>query len=265
MPAGRMRHSRLKTIVGMNAGVLVLWTTCAAASSGASAGTLSASQICEIVRENYASLSSYSDQGRNILTMDGADIDTEFTTMLARTGYYRIEWEQFKDPAGAGDNSGINGAWESGSGDYIQTERGMRRQYNRDLAFYNLASRARGLATVPRIFFGMHESAQPGALIALQRLADSKVGATDCYQITGQTRSGQTKTFWIGKQDLLIHQIRTEVSPDIVRGALEGMPAQTVEQMEFHGFYSLETYTNIVVNKKFSPSDFVPSFPLYEQ
>jgi hypothetical protein len=33
----------------------------------------------------------------------------------------------------------------------------------------------------------------------------------------------------------------------------------------FQGFSSIETHTNIVVNKAFSREDFIPSFPWYQK
>ena len=72
------------------------------------------------------------------------------------------------------------------------------------------------------------------------------VGAVSCYVFTKGVL-GQTNTLWIGKQDFLIHQVRTIIN-------MEAMP----------GFAATETHTNIVVNRKFTRSDFVPSFPLFQ-
>jgi hypothetical protein len=58
---------------------------------------------------------------------------------------------------------------------------------------------------------------------------------------------GATNTFWVGKQDFLVHQARMVAN-------LESMPA----------FTATETHTNIVLNRKFSRSDFIPSFPLFQ-
>src|SRR6266705_2801855 len=77
------------------------------------------------------------------------------------------------------------------------------------------------------------------------------------YRLLRFTRNlqGQTKTLWIGKQDFLIHQLRTVTSAEALSAAAKWDP----EIMSaLHGFTSIETHTNIVVNKQFLRSDFVP-------
>jgi hypothetical protein len=58
---------------------------------------------------------------------------------------------------------------------------------------------------------------------------------------------GATNTLLIGKQDFLIHQARMVAN-------MESMPA----------FTATETHTNIFLNRRFTRSDFVPSFPLVQ-
>ena len=234
----------------------------AVAPVGASAVVPSAGQIFEKMREQYASLSTYRDQGQIITTLDGKVIITRFTTRLAKPGFYRIEWNQNKKLLEYTSNPGTQGAWCSGAGDYVQMGWGVQRQFNRDIALANVASSSGGaVVALPRIFFDTAGSGGPDDIIGLQRLADDKVGNIQCYQVAGESASGESKTFWIGRRDFLIHQIRTEINPEVMRSALTGMG----NTIEFHASSSTETYTNIAVNIRFSQADFLPSFPLFGQ
>ncbi|HEV2329917.1 MAG TPA: hypothetical protein VGY56_14140 [Verrucomicrobiae bacterium] len=260
-----MRPSKSELILVIAA---LLCGRAAAASDAAPvvpAGNLPASQIFEKVRENYASLSSYSDQGKISTTMDGVVITTEFTTRLARPNLYRIEWDRYANPPSSTDNTAIRGTWSSGAGDYVQTGLGMLRQPSRDIGFAKVAaSSSAGLVAVPGMFFDAQGSGQPAETINLDRLADDKVNNIECYHLVGELASGETNSFWIGKRDFLIHQFRTDVSPKVMTAALGGLTGQVWEPMnDFHGFSSIEMFTNIVVNKQFSRADFVPSFPLF--
>src|SRR5580700_8606842 len=115
------------------------------------------------------------------------------------------------------------------------------------------------------MFFDGQGSGLPGEqILDLTRLPDGKIDNIECYLITGESESGETKTFWIGKQDFLIHQIRTDVSAKVMQAALPEMTRWNSELMaDIHSFSSTETYTNVVVNKQLSRADFVPPFPLF--
>ena len=241
---------------------LLLCAKAAVTPGGAPPVVLSAGQIFDEMREHYASLSSYSDEGHIITTVDGVVITTGFSTRLARPGFYRIEWDRNSKLLDYTDDTGIQGAWSSGAGDYVQMGWGLQRQYSLDSAFATVACSPSGaVAAVPWIFFDAAGSG-PGQVIGLQRLADDKVGNIECYQVAGESASGESKTFWIGKRDFLIHQIRTEISPKTMRSGFTGLMAQTVK---FHASCSIETCTNVVVNSRFSRTDFLPSFPLFRE
>jgi outer membrane lipoprotein-sorting protein len=124
---------------------------------------------------------------------------------------------------------------------------------------------------------------------------DAKVGDVDCYVVSSEMidlskvpnigKPGKVSTmFWIGKRDFLIHQTRTRyvekadssgqaideaikkslkmqnkpVTPEAVAAMRPQMKA-IMEQLK-SGFESgivfTQTHENIVVNQKFSPSDF---------
>jgi hypothetical protein len=258
-----MKPLKFIWISGIYVMSLLLCGRVAVAQGGPSAVVLSAGQIFERMREQYASQCSYSDEGQIITTVDGVVITTRFTTRLARPAFYRIEWDQSSHLPDHAEDTGIQGAWCSGAGDYVQMGWGLRRQYSLDSTLENVACSSSGaVADVPRIFFDVEGSVDPNEIIGLQRLADDKAGNIECYQIAGQSESGEQKTFWIGRRDFLIHQIRTEISPTAMRLALTGLVDNATE---FHASCSTETYTNIVVNTQFSRADFFPSFPLYRQ
>jgi hypothetical protein len=257
-----MRPSKFKWISGICMMSLLVCGRAAVAQGGPSVVVLSAGQIFERMQERYASLSSYSDQGQIITAVDGEVIATGFATRLARPAYYRIEWDQSSHWPDRTEDTGMQGAWCSGAGDYEQMGLGLRRRYSLDSNLANVACSSSGaVAAVPRIFFDV-ESVDPDEIIGLQRLADDKVGDIECYQVTGQSESGEAKTFWIGKRDCLIHQIRTEINPKLMRSALTGLMDNGID---FHASCSTETYTNIVTNTQFSRADFFPGFPLYQQ
>lgn len=89
---------------------------------------------------------------------------------------------------------------------------------------------------------------------------DEKVGNVNCYVFTRELK-GRTRTLWIGKKDCLIHQVRTIMSTEAMKAALDksakitGIHSQNVPS----GMTSTETHVDIVLNKKFSPSDFRPT------
>lgn len=236
-------------------------------SADESAASLTGGQIFEKMLDKYASLASYKDEGNIFTTIGSTTVATSFTTRLARPEFYRIEWDQRSRLPYGTEDSGTQGAWAHGSGDYVQTGTGLKRQYSRDVAFSDVASTTSGgVATVPRIFFGGQGIGAPDAMISLTRLADDKIGNIECYLVSGDTESGETNTFWVGKRDFLIHQIRTDVGPDTMQSAWTGVTKGRIKPpYKIYGFSSIQTYTNVVVNKQLSREDFVPSFPVFGQ
>jgi hypothetical protein len=203
-------------------------------------------QIFKHVKDKYASLATYCDEGC-VTTARGTII--HFSTRLARTNFYLIEWQRAGGSTDAAGNTGTQAAWSSGAGDFLQTEAGVHAFGNREMALRYAASFSGGTtATVPRVFFDLRWVEEPieDSVFSVDRLADENVGEVRCYVFTKGVL-GQTNKLWIGKQDFLIHQVRTVIS-------MEAMP----------GFTATETHTNIVLNQRFSRSDFVPSFPSFQ-
>jgi hypothetical protein len=233
-------------------------------SDDTSVSNLSPYQIFEKVRENYTSLSSYSDEGQITTVMDGAAVSTSFTTRLARPNFYQIEWDQSSQLSLSKEDTGLEGVWSSGAGNYVQMGWGVQREFDRDVTLDNAAAVSGGATTIPRMFFdGQGSSESASSIIGVTRLADEKAGKTDCFVLAGESIPGLAKTYWIGKRDFLIHQIRTEVSAKVMKA---DWPEAANSELNFdvHGFYSVKTYTNIVLNVSFSREDFFPSFPLFQ-
>ena len=233
-------------------------------------GDLSSAQIFEKVQENYASLTSYRDEGRVITAGDGNTPITfiMFTTRLARTNFYLIEWNQNSESSSYTRNTSAQGVWSSGAGDFLQAVCGVQPQGNREIALSNAAAFSGGATvTIPRMFFNGQwgdQKEQPDDLaLSEERQADGKVGDVDCYVFT-RGMQGWTNTLWIGKQDFLIHQVRRVISTEAIQAAavrVSKMGQETIPAL--HGVTSIETHINIVLNRKFSQSDFIPPFPLF--
>lgn len=203
-------------------------------------------QIFKKVKDNYARMASYSDEGCVVTDQDAG---VNFSTRLARTNFYLIEWQPAGGSRSAASSAGIQAVWSSGAGDLFQAEGRMQPQGNRTLALARASADSGGVtATVPPLFFSLQWQEEPidDLVFRVTRQADEKVENISCYVFT-RGAMGATNTLWIGKQDFLMHQAR-------MVAILKSMPT----------FTSTETHTNIVLNRSFSPSDFVPLFPVVQ-
>jgi hypothetical protein len=74
---------------------------------------------------------------------------------------------------------------------------------------------------------------------------------------------GRSRTLWIGKQDFMIHQVRTVTSAEAMKTLLAEAAKRNPEMSarmqtsNFQGSTSTETHWNIVVNQPLSNKDFV--------
>jgi hypothetical protein len=264
-----MFHQKYKLIDPIGLAVMLICGPASVAfSSDTSADIESPYQIFQKVQDNYVSLSSYSDEGQIITAVDGTtDTAAEFNIRLARPGFYQIEWSQYGGSSYAAEDAGIRAVWSSGAGDYVDLRWGVQKQYNRDVALAK-AEAASGSAavTIPQMFFDTQwQDQRDDSILDEKRLADEKVGRVDCYVLVRELQNGETKTFWVGKQDFLIREIRTEISVKAIQQAWAGAAGRPAMIANFQGISSIETHTNIVVNKAFSREDFIPSFPLYQK
>lgn len=263
-----MTYPKLKLALGICAAILLLGgaTTVVLAGEGAD-GNLPPGEIFKKAQEKYASLTSYSDAGQTVATLNGTTITHKFTIKLARPNLYRIEWEQSSDSAAYKSTSAKGTVWSAGAGDFLDMGfGGVKKQSNQEIAL----SSATGIsgsaaATIPGTFFKMKWGNQLiGSVSGQKQQADEKVGDVDCYVFTSDGKIGQTHTIWIGKGDFLIHQVRNVTSAEALKAALDKAAQDHPEiaaQMKASGFQSqgvtsIETHTNIVVNPKLSPTDF---------
>jgi len=236
-----------KTALGICVAVLLAGSSTTPVFASDTAGNLPTIQIFQKVKDNYASMVTYSDEGNVVVTMNGASL-IHFSTRLARTNFYLIEWTRVGESPYITDTRG-KAVWSSGVGDYLQAEAGAQLENTREIALAHGANSSGGAtATIPGMFFEQRWEDKPVDDLAftVTRLANEKVGDFNCYVFT-RGAMGATNTIWIGKQDFLIHQVRTVAH-------MKSMPAAAFT----------ETHTNIVLNRSFSRSDFVPTFSLFQ-
>jgi outer membrane lipoprotein-sorting protein len=226
--------------------------------------SLNAGEIFYKARAAYAALTSYTDQGKTVASLNGLTITTAFNIKLARPNLYRIEWVQTNDSASSTTTTKPQSVWSAGDGDFLDMlGQGPKKQTNQEMALSSATGISGGAAaTIPSAFFKTQWGNQlGGAERNDKQLPDEKVGNTDCYVFSGSLK-GRTSTIWIGKQDFLIHQVRTLTSAAAMKAALEEAAkanpsvAAHMPAIEPHDLISTETHTNIAVNQKLTPSDF---------
>jgi outer membrane lipoprotein-sorting protein len=90
-----MTCGKLQLAVGISAAIILVGgTTTAVLSSDLAGDNLPPGEIIKKAQEKYASLTSYSDVGKTVATLNGTTITTAFTIRVARPNLYRIDWEQ---------------------------------------------------------------------------------------------------------------------------------------------------------------------------
>lgn len=235
--------------------------TMAAPSNNVAGDNLSPFQILEKTREKYASLTSYGDEGQVVATLNDAIINTSFTIRLARTNYYLVGWQQTVESFFSTNNTGFQAVWSAGAGNFSDTGLGPQNEESREAALAKARENSGGAAvTIPRIFFNIPWGDPLGdAWFAHDRLADENVGGVDCY-VLSTGLPGRTRTLWIGRPDFLIRQIRTVTSADVLQEMMAKDFNWDLEKVS--GIQSLtltEMHTNIIVDKPFLRSDFIPS------
>jgi len=226
--------------------------------------SLSPGDIFKKAREAYAVLTSYTDKGTTVSSLNGLTITTTFTIKLARPNLYRIAWVQTNDSAYSTTTTKPQSVWSAGDGDFLDMlGQGPKKQTNQEMALSSATGISGGAAaTIPSAFFKTQWGNQlGGAGLNEKQEADEKVGDIDCY-VFSRTLKGRTSMVWIGKQDFLIHQVRTLTTAAAMKTALDEAakvnPTVAAHMPAFvpHDLTSTETHANIVVNPKLAPSDF---------
>jgi outer membrane lipoprotein-sorting protein len=230
---------------------------------GSAQAALTPGEIFEKAREAYAALTSYSDQGTVIATLNGLTITTTFKIKLARPNLYRIDWLQTNDspfsiPAKP------QSVWSDGTGDFLDMlGQGPQKQASQEMALGGATGISGGAAaTIPSEFFKTNWGDRLGAATRNDKQQpDEKIGDTDCYVFSGSIK-GNTSTIWIGKQDFLIRQVRTLTSAAAMKAVIDEAAkvdpgaAAHIPAIPPHDLTSTETHTNLVLNPKLAPPDF---------
>jgi hypothetical protein len=253
-----------KAAIGICVAVLLAGSATPPVLAGDETGNnLPTAQIFKKVKDNYALMTTYSDEGCVVIALSESTV-INFSTRLARTNFYLIEWNRAGEPLSSTKSGTSQAVWYSGSGDYLQAEAGMRSQVNCEIALAKAGVYSGGATlTVPRLFFNQLWEDEPidGLVFSVTRQADEKMGDISCY-VFARGAMGATNTLWIGQQDFLIHKVRTVISTKVIQAAVFESRIDPGTISMLHGFTWTETHTNIILNKRFSRSDFVPSFPL---
>lgn len=256
-----MTWLKLKFAIGAGAVALLAGSAATVGVSQTTGGQkLTAQEIVKQAQDAYAALTSYSDEGKTVSTMNGKTFTTAFKIRLARPKFYRVEWEQ---PVHSSyTNNGV--VWSSGEGDFMTMGDGNpQNQGSRESALGGATGVSGGAAaTIPGTFFKMNWGNQLGAsAVDKKRQPDEKVGGEDCFVIESDLK-GRVMTLWIGEKDFLIHQQRTVTSAEAMKAVLAEAAKRNPEanprmpNVEPTANTSTETHFNIVANQKFSPSDF---------
>jgi outer membrane lipoprotein-sorting protein len=264
--SGIMTYKKVKLTWVITAAVmLVSGATTTVLSNDAASNNLSPGEILKKVRENYASLASYSDQGESVAVLNSIAITNVFVTRLARPNFYQIDWEQNNESLLVTNDVKFLAVWSSGAGNFIEKGAGPQKQPGRAIALVKAAEVSGGaIVMIPRMFFSLETGdVLDSEVFGEKRLADEKAGGIDCYVITREAE-GRTKTFWVGKEDFLIRQIQTVMSAQAMQSVFanvdQGRPELAAYlQKSPKEFTTTETHADIVVNQPFVRSDFIPA------
>jgi hypothetical protein len=220
---------------------------------------LTAGEIIQKSGDAYAALSSYSDEGTTVSTIGTTSVAPHiFAIKMARPNLYRVAWRQ--DSAFFSSTGMV---WSAGNGDFQKTTTSSRQERNMEEAFSSAAGISGGASmSIPGAFFQINSGNPLGsARQAATRLPDAKIGGQDCYVLT-RPSGERMKTLWIGKQDFLIHQIQNDTSAAGLKAAMEAEarkhPERPIPTAVAGDIQSIETHTNIVVNRPLVPKDFAP-------
>src|SRR5476651_2259292 len=206
-----MTYAKLKLAIGITAGMLLAsGAATVVLSSDGTGDNLQTSEIFKKAQDTYAALTSYSDEGKTVATLNGTTITTTFKIRLARPNLYQIEWEQEQtsESSFSTTKTKTQAVWSAGDGDFLEMlGRGAQKLKDKETALSGATGiSGNAAASIPGTFFKMNWGNQLGRPVAGEKpQADEKMGAVDCYVFTDELKKGITRTLWIGKQDFLIH------------------------------------------------------------
>jgi outer membrane lipoprotein-sorting protein len=241
--------------------LMVTGTAAAALANEMASDPLTAGEVFNHARTNYAAMSSYSDQGQVVRTSDGITTITPFTTQLARPEFYLVKWQPNSGSSSFAADAGAQAVWSIGAGHFLETGYGAQSEDILRIALKESACYSGGASeNIPVIFFNLESDNELDySTYDEQQEPDDNVGSIDCYVFTRQS-GGVTRTLWIGKRDFLIHQIRTVISAQEMLATAEKITGGRPRPEAFsHQLTVTEIHTHIEVNRPFSRSEFIPS------
>jgi hypothetical protein len=241
--------------------LMVTGITSAALASEVTSDPLTAGEVFKQARSNYAAMSTYSDQGQVVRTIDGITTITPFTIQLARPDFYLVRWQPNSGSSSFAADDAAQAVWSLGAGHFLETGYGPQSEDFLGLSLKESACYSGGASeNVPVIFFNLESDNELHySTYDEQQQPDENVGSINCYVFTRQS-GGTTRTLWIGKQDFLIRQIRTVISAEEMLATAEKFTGETPRTAAFfHELTITEIHTHIQVNRPFSRSEFIPS------
>lgn len=298
-----MTGTRLKFIFGMSAAVVfAAGTRTLVVAQTVSNGKPTTQEIVKRSQAVYDALTNYSDTGKVVCESMGQTTTTSFKIRLQRPNLYRIGWTQ---PTDFFTNTGS--VWCAGSGDYLlmgmagqgktPTPQKMQDKESALAGATGISSMA--ASSIPGTFFNQNWGSVLKAPVSgatrLKKENDEKVGDVDCDVIvstigpqspdTSKSADKSVTTLWIGKQDHIIHQIKTimesgsitvpkfsdadikamlesqnkPATPDAIaasRAEMEEAMKQAQAAMNSGKIVFTETHENISVTNNFSAADF---------
>ena len=188
-----------KTSIGICVAALLASSATPPVFADEPVGNLPTIQVFKKVKDNYASIITYSDEGTVVITMNGESV-IHFSTRLARTNFYLIEWTRAGESPYSVTSTRGQAVWSSGAGDFLQAEAGVQFEGTRDIALVHGAIYSgRATVTVPQMFFDLRWEGEriDDLVFSVTRCADEIVGNFNCYVFT-KGAMGATNTLWIG-------------------------------------------------------------------
>ena len=306
-----MAYSKLKLAIGIAVGIILAGgaTTMFISRAGGD-GKLAAQEIAKQAQNAYAALSSYSDNGTVEVEGVGSNsYNMTFNIHLARPNLYRIHWARAEAKVGLEPMAGT--AWSDGTGDYVDAGFSGKLKKDDVQSALGLGTSVSGNSAIniPGTFFqqpwGDVLNLTATGKVETKKEKDERIGGVDCYVISRMADAAQlhaegmlpnmgnmgmaasTDVLWIGKQDHLIHQIRSSLDltsittqPQLSDAEAKGMLEQakipitpeaiarikkgyentaksaTRIMIKSGKIVFTETHENIVVDRNFSPADF---------
>ena len=127
-----MTGTQLKLTLGLSV-VLLLGGALALGLWCGRGGELSPEAIFQRALREYASLTSYRDEGTTRSTLNGTTITRAFTIRLARPNLCRIAWEQTTASGGAKTTDKQEAIWSAGEGCFMETASGAKKRSSLEL------------------------------------------------------------------------------------------------------------------------------------